>query len=130
MYSTHLEPCTIVAQQSVAPEMAVTQTFFRGGGGNRADGISIFNCSGFVYVLSLFLTHWDLSRRLPIFTVSLLSLILAPPQVYDAAPLRTNATYINVYINWLYLVFMYLLPFVCLAVFNLLIYREVSSGAG
>ena len=28
--------------------------------------------------------------------------------VYDATPLRTNRTYINVYINWLYLVRDYL----------------------
>ncbi len=52
-----------------------------------------------------------------------------PFQIYDAAPLRTDETYINVYINWLYLVFMYLLPFSCLAALNLLIYREVKRAS-
>lgn len=46
--------------------------------------------------------------------------------VYDPTPLRTDPAYINVYITWMYLVFMYFLPFAGLAVSNLLIYREVG----
>jgi len=38
-----------------------------------------------------------------------------------------NEAYISVYMSWLYLVFMYFIPFSCLVVLNLLIYREVSS---
>ena len=42
--------------------------------------------------------------------------------------LRADPTYINVYITWLYLVVMYIVPFSCLALFNLLIYREVRRA--
>lgn len=42
--------------------------------------------------------------------------------------LRENPTYINVYITWLYLVVMYIVPFSCLALFNLLIYHEVRRA--
>ena len=42
--------------------------------------------------------------------------------------LRQHATYIRVYITWCYLVVMYIVPFSCLALFNLLIYREVISN--
>ncbi|CAG9861011.1 unnamed protein product [Phyllotreta striolata] len=39
--------------------------------------------------------------------------------------LRGNETYIHVYIHWLYLICMYLVPFVSLAVLNACIYRQV-----
>ena len=42
--------------------------------------------------------------------------------------LRDNPTYISVYITWLYLVVMYIVPFTCLAAFNLLIYHQVSDS--
>ena len=44
----------------------------------------------------------------------------------EPTELRNDPTYINVYITWLYLVVMYIIPFTCLAIFNLLIYKEVS----
>nr|CAD7581253.1 unnamed protein product [Timema californicum] len=44
------------------------------------------------------------------------------------SPLRLNPTYIKVYIHWLYLVFMYFLPFSCLALFNTAIYRQVRRA--
>ena len=34
----------------------------------------------------------------------------------------------QVYINWLYLIFLYLFPFSLLAVFNILIYSEVRRA--
>ena len=37
-------------------------------------------------------------------------------------------TYVSVYINWLYMVVMYILPFSCLALFNLLIYLEIRRS--
>lgn len=40
--------------------------------------------------------------------------------------LRDDPTYINIYITWLYLVVMYIVPFTCLAVFNMLIYHQVK----
>jgi hypothetical protein len=36
--------------------------------------------------------------------------------------------YVEVYINWLYLIFLYLFPFTLLAVFNILIYSEVRRA--
>lgn len=47
----------------------------------------------------------------------------------EPTELRNDPTYINVYITWLYLVVMYIIPFTCLAIFNLLIYKEVSLSA-
>jgi len=39
--------------------------------------------------------------------------------------LRLNQIYIEVYINWLYLIFLYLTPITILTIFNIRIYREV-----
>lgn len=41
---------------------------------------------------------------------------------------RDNPLYKTIYIHWLYLIFLYLLPFVGLAVLNAAIYRQVSVG--
>lgn len=48
--------------------------------------------------------------------------------IYCPVPssLRQNSTYISVYIHWMYLVFLYILPFSSLAVLNAAIYRQVS----
>ena len=40
--------------------------------------------------------------------------------------LRLDPYYIEIYIMWLYLLVMYLIPFLCLMIFNFFIYREVS----
>lgn len=47
---------------------------------------------------------------------------------YRPAPteLRQTRIYISVYIHWLYFVFIYLLPFSCLAILNAAIYRQVQ----
>ena len=42
--------------------------------------------------------------------------------------LRNDEVYIGIYITWLYLVVMYIVPFLSLAVFNLLIYFEVRRA--
>eukprot|EP00095_Tigriopus_kingsejongensis_P005525 maker-scaffold282_size228295-snap-gene-1.19 protein:Tk05525 transcript:maker-scaffold282_size228295-snap-gene-1.19-mRNA-1 annotation:"fmrfamide receptor" len=42
--------------------------------------------------------------------------------------LRQNPTYISVYITWLYLVVMYIVPFTCLAAFNLRIYLQIRKA--
>lgn len=39
---------------------------------------------------------------------------------------RLNNIYVNVYVHWCYLIFMYAVPFGCLAVLNAAIYRQVS----
>ncbi|VVC40276.1 7TM GPCR, serpentine receptor class w (Srw),GPCR, rhodopsin-like, 7TM,G protein-coupled [Cinara cedri] len=40
-------------------------------------------------------------------------------------PLRDNETYISIYINWMYLVVMYIIPFSLLVVLNAAIYNQV-----
>lgn len=47
--------------------------------------------------------------------------------VYCVRPteLRKNSLFIEVYVQWCYLVFLYLIPFGCLAVLNAAIYRQV-----
>lgn len=49
--------------------------------------------------------------------------------VYCLRPskLRTNMIYVNVYVHWCYLIFMYVIPFGSLAVLNAAIYRQVST---
>ena len=42
--------------------------------------------------------------------------------------LRRNSTYIKVYITWLYFVVMYIVPFACLAAFNLRIYLQIRKA--
>lgn len=44
-----------------------------------------------------------------------------------ASNLRQNSMYISVYIHWMYLVFLYFLPFGSLAVLNAAIYRQVRK---
>lgn len=45
-----------------------------------------------------------------------------------ASELRSNAEYIKIYIHWLYLIFMYILPFINLAILNALIYNQVRKA--
>lgn len=45
-----------------------------------------------------------------------------------ATELRNNEVYIGVYVTWLYLVVMNIIPFLSLAVFNLAIYLEVRRA--
>ncbi len=42
--------------------------------------------------------------------------------------MRMNETYISVYITWLYLWVMYIVPFTCLAMFNLRIYLQIRRA--
>jgi len=42
--------------------------------------------------------------------------------------LRRDEHYIEVYVTWLYLIFMYILPFTLLAVLNIVIYREIRKA--
>nr|XP_053655706.1 FMRFamide receptor-like [Cherax quadricarinatus] len=45
-----------------------------------------------------------------------------------ASELRQNQYYIQIYIMWMYLIVMYLVPFLSLMVFNVFIYREVRAA--
>ncbi|XP_005181777.1 FMRFamide receptor [Musca domestica] len=44
------------------------------------------------------------------------------------SPLRANQMYINLYINWCYLIVNYIIPFLTLAILNCLIYRQVKRA--
>lgn len=48
-------------------------------------------------------------------------------RVYPSA-LRNNGYYIKIYIHWMYLIFMYFIPFGFLSVLNTAIYRQVSGN--
>jgi len=43
--------------------------------------------------------------------------------------LRENKDYIDIYVNWMYLVFMYIIPFSCLAILNLLTFLEIRRAS-
>lgn len=45
-----------------------------------------------------------------------------------ASELRGNEIYINIYIHWLYLVFIYFIPFLSITFFNGMIYRQVRKA--
>lgn len=45
-----------------------------------------------------------------------------------ATELRGNKDYVKIYIHWLYLIFIYFLPFSCITFFNIMIYRQVRKA--
>ena len=45
-----------------------------------------------------------------------------------ASDLRANSLYIKIYIHWLYMIFIYFLPFTSIAVFNMMIYQQVRKA--
>jgi hypothetical protein len=45
-----------------------------------------------------------------------------------ASPLRNDLRYINIYIHWLYLIFIYFIPFLSITFFNSMIYRQVRKA--
>jgi len=45
-----------------------------------------------------------------------------------ASDLRANLDYVKIYIHWLYLVFIYFIPFSCITFFNSMIYRQVRRA--
>lgn len=46
----------------------------------------------------------------------------------SASQLRANTSYINIYIHWLYLIFIYFIPFLSITFFNSMIYRQVRKA--
>ena len=47
---------------------------------------------------------------------------------YAPTDLRMSNLYINIYVTWMYLVFMYIIPFSTLAVFNILTWLEIRRA--
>lgn len=45
-----------------------------------------------------------------------------------ASEMRSDQSYINIYIHWLYLIFIYFIPFLSITFFNLMIYRQVRKA--
>ena len=83
--------------------------------------------SSFCYVKHILATfNFDILQHFFTF-FGLFSTIFNYFAYFYLVTLREDPTYINVYITWLYLVVMYIVPFACLAVFNLLIYDEVCA---
>lgn len=82
----------------------------------------------YVILIVLFSTLYNLSRFWEI-EVSEDKYLETNTTVYvvTMSSLRRNKIYISVYIHWLYMVFIYFLPFSCLAVLNGAIYRQVSE---
>ncbi|CRK97175.1 CLUMA_CG010576, isoform A [Clunio marinus] len=46
----------------------------------------------------------------------------------SASKLRAEKLYINIYIHWLYLIFIYFIPFLSITFFNAMIYRQVRRA--
>ena len=49
---------------------------------------------------------------------------------YAPTQMRMNSTYISIYVTWMYLVFMYIIPFTTLAGFNLKTWLEMRRASG
>lgn len=49
--------------------------------------------------------------------------------VFLPTNLRMDPTYISIYVTWMYLVFMYIVPFASLAIFNMLIFLEIRRAS-
>lgn len=81
-------------------------------------GIIVFSA---VYNLPRF---WEVSYQANSYQTLTMNTTIYCPVPSD---LRQNLTYISVYIHWMYLVFLYILPFSSLAVLNAAIYRQVSE---
>ena len=47
---------------------------------------------------------------------------------YGPTEMRTNQTYISIYVTWMYLVFIYIIPFASLAIFNFLTWLEMRRA--
>lgn len=45
-----------------------------------------------------------------------------------ASEMRADTNYINIYIHWLYLIFIYFIPFLSITFFNSMIYRQVRKA--
>lgn len=45
-----------------------------------------------------------------------------------ASDMRADESYINIYIHWLYLIFIYFIPFLSITFFNSMIYRQVRKA--
>ncbi|XP_054271095.1 FMRFamide receptor [Macrosteles quadrilineatus] len=83
----------------------------------------------YVVLIIIFSTLYNLSRFWEISVVEVYH-PYTNTTVYMTQPseLRKNNIYISVYIHWLYMVFIYFLPFSCLAVLNGAIYRQVRRA--
>jgi uncharacterized membrane protein len=47
---------------------------------------------------------------------------------YFPTELRMHPLYMSIYVTWMYLVFMYVIPFATLAIFNLLTWQEMRKA--
>jgi hypothetical protein len=81
----------------------------------------------YVILIIVFSTLYNLPR---FWEVQLVELPYEPKYnttLYEVSmtDLRVNPVYISIYIHWLYLIFIYFLPFTSLAVLNAAIYQQV-----
>lgn len=82
----------------------------------------------YVIVVIVFSVLYNMTRFWEVMIVECMHVeIKRPVKRVFPSPLRNNRVYINVYIHWMYLIFMYFIPFGFLAVLNTAIYRQVSN---
>ncbi|XP_069689497.1 FMRFamide receptor [Periplaneta americana] len=84
----------------------------------------------YVILIILFSTLYNLPRFWEVQLVELTYESKYNTTLYEVnmSPLRNNPFYISIYIHWLYLIFIYFLPFTSLAVLNAAIYRQVRRA--
>ncbi|XP_046398174.1 FMRFamide receptor [Ischnura elegans] len=87
-----------------------------------------------VAIAMAFSLLYNLPRFWEVHMVKQTLFLTGPPPsnitIYElkASPLRADKTYISVYVNWSYLIVMYVLPFGGLAFLNAAIYRQVRKA--
>lgn len=81
----------------------------------------------YVILIIVFSTIYNLPRFWEVQLVELTYKSEHNTTLYEVnmTELRNNSVYISIYIHWLYLIFIYFLPFTSLAVLNAAIYQQV-----
>lgn len=81
----------------------------------------------YVILIIVFSTLYNLPRFWEVQLVELTYDSKYNTTLYEVSmtQLRDNPVYISIYIHWLYLIFIYFLPFTSLAVLNAAIYQQV-----
>lgn len=83
----------------------------------------------YVILIIVFSTLYNLPRFWEVQLVELTYDSKYNTTLYEVSmtQLRDNPVYISIYIHWLYLIFIYFLPFTSLAVLNAAIYQQVND---
>lgn len=82
----------------------------------------------FVVIIIIFSICYNIPRFFEVRLIEHLDEEFGIVYCIGASNLRADPNYINIYIHWLYLVFVYFIPFFSITFFNSMIYRQVLKA--